>query len=85
MVSKQPLSRLNLIIETNLSFKEIFKRPFTKLLLVEGCQILLVLRVSLTLFNLQGARRSCGWTFSLSHDKPFVKNFFKFFQLFVRS
>ena len=45
--------------------------------------ILLVLRVSFTLFNLQGARRSRGWTFSLPHGKPLVKNFFKFFNFLL--
>ena len=44
--------------------------------------ILLVLRVSFTLFNLQGARRNRGWTFSLPHGKPFVKNFFQAFSNF---
>ena len=44
--------------------------------------ILLVLRVSFTLFNLQGARRSRGWTFSLPYSKLFVKNFFQVFQLY---
>jgi len=69
MVSKQPCGCLNQIIETKIIASKKLIVPFHKLALVEELLVLLVLCVSFTLFNLQGARRSVAAVFDGLSDR----------------
>jgi len=80
MVSKQPCGCLNQIIETKIIASKKLIVPFHKLALVEELLVLLVLCVSFTLFNLQGARRLAAGLL-VYHKVPCLsRSFLKTFQ-----
>ena len=85
MVSKRPLGRSNRFIEAIQMLQRIVLRAFPNTCLSErtSCPFL-VLRVFVTLFNLQGAHRQPAGASYYHSSTLIVNTFFRFFQIFQR-